>query len=68
MPSPDSNRDLTTKAAMTPQEVNRVLDIGRLLLATLTPEEVGMLPALLARVSDGDVLSSSDEIDNAHES
>ena len=68
MPSPDSNRHRTTTPEMTPQEVNRVLDVGRLLLATLTSEEVGMLPALLARVSDGDVLSSSDEIDNAHES
>ena len=66
---PDSGRtQLKAESKLTAQEVNRVLDVGRLLLATLTSEEVGMLPALLARVSDGDVLLSRGEIDNAHES
>ena len=66
---PDSGRtQLEAESKLTIQEVNRVLEIGRLLLATLTPEEIGMLPALLARVLDDDVLSSNDELDNTHES
>ena len=66
---PDSGRSqLEAESKLTIQEVNRVLEIGRLLLATLTPEEIGMLPTLLARGSDDNVLPSSDEIDNTHES
>jgi hypothetical protein len=41
------DRTSTAKSPVTIEEVNRVLEVGRLLLSVLTPEELDLLQQLL---------------------
>lgn len=42
-----TDRTRTTESTVTIEEVNRVLEVGRLLLSVLTPEELEQLQQLL---------------------
>ena len=45
----DPTNKLSTKPDVTIEEVNRVLEVGRMLLSTLTEEEVKELQEILSR-------------------
>ena len=45
----DPTNKLSTKSDVTIEEVNRVLEVGRMLLSTLTEEEIEELQEILSR-------------------